>query len=68
MWSSWKRCNTHVYQVSSPCVLPLASLRSKEFKRKVPEAQNNNVVVVDTMYYACVPRFISMRVAVGKLE
>ena len=27
---SWKQCHTHAYQVSSPCVLPLASLRSEE--------------------------------------
>ena len=30
MRSSWQQCNTHVYQVSSPCTLPLASLRSEE--------------------------------------
>ena len=30
LWSSWKWCYTHAYQVSSPCVVPLASLRSED--------------------------------------
>ena len=30
LWSSWKQCNTHVYQVSFPCMLQLVSLRSEE--------------------------------------
>ena len=30
--SSWIWCNTYAYQVSSPCVEPLASLRSEEIK------------------------------------
>ena len=39
LWSSWKRCYTHAYQVSSPCVVPLASLRSEEaILKKLPEA------------------------------
>ena len=35
-WLSWKRLNIHTYKVSSPYVLLLVSLRSKE--RKLPEA------------------------------
>ena len=34
LWSSWKRCNTHVHQVSPPCMLQLASLRSEEVNLK----------------------------------
>ena len=30
LWSSWKRCKTHAHQVSPPCVLQLACLRSEE--------------------------------------
>ena len=30
MWLSWKQCHTHSDQVSSPRVLPLASLSSEE--------------------------------------
>ena len=42
MWLSWKWCNMHAYQVSSPCVLPLESLR-----RSTWSYLNNNVVVIE---------------------
>ena len=29
-WLSWKRSNTHAYQVSAPCIAWFASLRSEE--------------------------------------
>ena len=29
-WLSWKRSNTHVHQVSAPCIVWCASLRSEE--------------------------------------
>ena len=51
------------YQVSSPFVLPLASLRSEERKCLRLFAV---VVVMETMYYACVPSFPSMRATVSK--
>ena len=38
-WLSWKRSNTHAYQVSPPCIVWCASLRSEEAViGKVPEA------------------------------
>ena len=33
-WLSWKLCYMHAYQVSSPCVVPLTSLRSEEVIKK----------------------------------
>ena len=35
MWLSWKWCNTRAYEVLSPCVVPLASLRSEEVDLKM---------------------------------
>ena len=29
-WLSWKRSNTHAYQVSAPCITWFVSLRSEE--------------------------------------
>ena len=63
--SLWKRCHMHLYQVSSPCLLPLASLRSEEviFEENCPEAiccSSNKVVVMEMMLHACVSSFISM--------
>ena len=38
-WLSWKCSNTHAYQVSPPCIVWCASLRSEEVVTgKVPEA------------------------------
>ena len=38
-WLSWKRSNTHAYQISPPCIVWCASLRSEEAViGKVPEA------------------------------
>ena len=59
----------HVYQVSSPCVLPLVSLRSEEVI--LPEdicCCSNKVVVFEMMLHACVPSFISMRGTVSMFE
>ena len=37
-WLSWKCSNTHAYQVSLPCIVWFASLRSEEVVTgKVPE-------------------------------
>ena len=60
-WFSWKWCYAHAYQVSSSCVVPLASLRSEEVR--VPEAfcccgfRGNDVIHMRTS-------FTSMRAAV----
>ena len=54
----------HAHQVSPPCVLQLASLRSEE----VICLRVFVVVVMETMYYACVPSFTSMRATVSKFE
>ena len=56
--------HTHAYKVSSPCVVPLASLRSEDvILRKVFV-----VVVMETMQYTCAPisppcllQFVSLR-------
>ena len=51
------------------CVLPLQSYRSEEVNfKKVSEGNLQYVVVMETMYYACVPSFTSMRATVSKLE
>ena len=65
MWSSWKRCLMHAYQVSSPWVLLLAS---EEVNAWGHFRCSNNVVVMETMYYTWVPSFISVRATVNKLE
>ena len=55
----------HAYQLSFPWVLLLTSLSIK-----VPEVNGccSNVVVMETMYYACIPTLFSMRATVNKFE
>ena len=65
MLSSWKRCNT--YEVSSPCVLLLTSLRSEEvISRQLPEIVckhvGKHVAVMEMILHACV-----MCGSIGKL-
>ena len=50
----WLSCNTHVYQVSSPCVLPLTSLRIEE--RKLFVVVYEHLVVMET--YSCHGRHV----------
>ena len=57
--SSWKWCNAHEYQVSSPCVLPLGSLNSEEVNAWGHLLLFKYVVVMETMSYAFVPSLIS---------
>ena len=79
-WLSWKRSNTHAYQVSLPCIAWFASLRSEEVVI-VPEcifccysssysARGHFLltVVMETMKYTCAQSFISMCTIVGKFE
>ena len=66
-WLSWKRSNTHAYQVSAPCIAWFASLRSEEVViGKI--ASFLLTVVMETMKYVCAKSFISMCTIVGKFE
>ena len=51
MLLSWKRCSTHAYQISSPCVLPLTILRIEEAIFKKTVAVYEHMVVMET--YSC---------------
>ena len=66
---SWKRLNTHVYKVSFPCVLPLASLRSEEvILKKIARGYFLLVIVMETIEYTCAPSFTSMCAILSKLH
>ena len=68
-WLSWKHSNTHVYQVSPPCIVWFASLRSEEVViGKSAWGHFLLMVVMETMEYTCARSFISMCTVVGKLE
>ena len=56
------------YQVLSPCVLPLASLRSEEVNFKKIACMRLFVVVRTKWKTQCVPSFISMRGTVSEFE
>ena len=59
----------HVYQVSSPFVLPLSSLRNEEvIKEKFLRLFVVDEVVMETMKYTYVPSFASMYGTVSKFE
>ena len=55
MWLPWKWCNKHVYQVSSPFVVPLASLKNEEVNSWSYLLFKQYVVVMEAMQYVCVP-------------
>ena len=68
-WLSWKRSNTHAYQVSAPCIAWFASLRSEEVViGKSACGHFLLTVVMETMKYICAQSFISMCTIVGKFE
>ena len=68
-WLSWKRSNTHAYQVSAPCIAWFASLRSEEVViGKSARGNFLSVVVMETLKYTCVPSFTSMHCMVCKFE
>ena len=68
-WLSWKRLNTHAYQVSAPCIAWFASLRSEEVViGKSASGHFLLTVVMETMEYICAQSFISMCTIVGKFE
>ena len=59
--SSWKWCNMHAYQVSSPCVLPLGSLKSEEIRAWSDLLLfEQYAVIMESMSYTGVPSSISM--------
>ena len=65
-WLSWKCSNTHLYQVSGPCIAWFASLRSEEVViRKSARGHFLLTVVMETMKYTCAESFISMCTIVG---
>ena len=68
--SSWKHRNAHTYQVSPPCIVWFASLRSKEvfLGKKVPKGHLLFMVVKEMLKYTCVPSFTSMHYMVCKFE
>ena len=66
-WLSWKHWNTHVYQVSPPCIVWCASLRSEEVViGKSARGNFLSVVVMETLKYTCVPSFTSTHCMVYK--
>ena len=68
-WLSWKRWNTHVYQVSPPRIVWCASLRSEEVVTgKSAWGNILSMVVMETLKYTCVPSFSSMHCMVCKFE
>ena len=68
-WSSWKHWNTHAYQVSPPCIVWCANLRSEEVVTgKSAWGNFLSMVVMETLKYTCVPSFTSMHCMVCKFE
>ena len=60
---------TIVYQVSPPCIVWCASLRSEEVViGKSARGHFLSVVVMETLKYKCVPSFTSMHCMVCKFE
>ena len=55
-WLSWKRSNTHVYQVSGPYIEWFASLRSEEVV--IGKSARDHflfMIVMETLKYTSVP-------------
>ena len=63
-WLSWKRSNTHAYQVSAPCIAWFASLGGEEVVifKSVLRPFFLLMVVMETLKNTCVPSFTFMHV------
>ena len=69
MSSSWKPCNTHVYQALPLSILWCASLRSEEVVIRTSALGHFLLIVVmETLKYTCIQSLTSMHCMVCKFE